>query len=195
MVYAWTWKNCSICVGASTFVHSKKWKKNYQSGNTFSLNENLNYSEATSKMGKMSRDKLPVEKMPSLWLFFHRYVEIQHTLESRFSHVARTNDPIYNQHCGSTIRYNTKQQRTHTPLIRPFKRNPALENINLQYDTVVILSLESVSHQSAIISYSNWAVQRCDYINSSTGFLFHKISLRLVLTKGIQINFRYIFFG
>ena len=45
-----------------SFVHGKKWKKNYQSGDTFSLNENLNYSEATSKMGKMSRDKLPVEK-------------------------------------------------------------------------------------------------------------------------------------
>ena len=36
--------------------------RNYQSGNTFSLNENLNYSEATSKIGKVSRDKLSVEK-------------------------------------------------------------------------------------------------------------------------------------
>ena len=69
----------------------------------------------------MSRDKLPVEKGMYNDAFSF----------PRFSHVARTNDPIYNQHCGSTIRYNVKLQRTHTALIRPLKKSPALENINM----------------------------------------------------------------
>ena len=75
---------------------------------------------------------------------------------------------LYNQQCDSTIRDNTKSKTTHTLLIRSFKRSPALESIN----TIQILSMESVSHQSVMINY--WkAVQRCDYIVSLTEFLFH----------------------
>ena len=50
-------------------------------------------------------------------------------------------------------------------------------------------------HVPGFIDAHSKAVQRCDDINSSTEFMFPKISLRLISTKGIQINFRYIFFG